>query len=45
MHVPFSVLAAVLSSALRGMAAGATRFMIDATDQRTLGTFQFGLGF
>ena len=36
--------AAVLSSALGGMAAGATRFVIDVTDPITLCAFRFGLG-
>jgi drug/metabolite transporter (DMT)-like permease len=39
------VLAAVLSSALGGVAAAATRFVIPGTDPVTLGAFRFGLGF
>ena len=39
------VLAAVLSSALGGVAAAATRFVISGTDPVTLGAFRFGLGF
>lgn len=39
------VLAAVLSSALGGVAGGATRFVIGATDAVTLGVFRFGIGF
>ena len=39
------VLAAMLSSALGGIAGGATRFVIAATDPVTLGVFRFGVGF
>ena len=39
------VMAAVLSSALGGIAGGTTRFVIDATDPVTLGVFRFGVGF
>jgi len=39
------VLCAVISSAIGGMAGGATRFVIGATDPVTLGVFRFGLGF
>ncbi len=39
------VLAAVTSSAIGGVAGGATRFVIDATDPVTLGVFRFGIGF
>jgi drug/metabolite transporter (DMT)-like permease len=39
------VLAAILSSALGGVAAAATRFVIGGTDPVTLGAFRFGLGF
>jgi drug/metabolite transporter (DMT)-like permease len=39
------VLAAVASSALGGVAGGATRFVIGATDPVTLGVFRFGTGF
>jgi drug/metabolite transporter (DMT)-like permease len=39
------VLAAVASSALGGMAAAVTRFVIGATDPVTLAVFRFGLGF
>ena len=39
------VLAAVTSSALGGMAAAVTRFVIGATDPVTLAVFRFGLGF
>jgi drug/metabolite transporter (DMT)-like permease len=39
------VLAAVLSSALGGVAAAATRFVIGGTDPVTLAAFRFGLGF
>jgi drug/metabolite transporter (DMT)-like permease len=38
------VLAAVLSSTLGGMAIGATRHVIAATDPWTLGAFRFGIG-
>jgi drug/metabolite transporter (DMT)-like permease len=39
------VLAAILSSALGGVAAAATRFVIGGTDPITLAAFRFGLGF
>lgn len=39
------VLAAVASSAIGGIAGGATRFVIHATDPVTLGVFRFGTGF
>lgn len=39
------VLAAVVSSAIGGVAGGATRFVIHATDPVTLGVFRFGTGF
>jgi drug/metabolite transporter (DMT)-like permease len=39
------ILAAVVSSALGGMAAAVTRFVIGATDPVTLAVFRFGLGF
>ena len=39
------VLAAVASSAIGGIAGGATRFVIHATDPVTLGLFRFGTGF
>ena len=39
------VLAAVASSAIGGVAGGATRFVIHATDPVTLGVFRFGTGF
>lgn len=39
------VLAAVVSSAIGGVAGGATRFVIGATDPVTLGVFRFGVGF
>jgi len=39
------VLAAVASSAVGGIAGGATRFVIHATDPVTLGVFRFGTGF
>lgn len=39
------MLAAVASSALGGVAGGATRFVIGATDPVTLGLFRFGTGF
>jgi len=39
------VLAAVISSAIGGIAGGATRFVIHATDPVTLGVFRFGTGF
>ena len=47
-HFPFSRLgvpAAALSSALGGMALGATRFVIGATDPVTLGALRYGVGF
>ena len=40
-----AVLAAVLSSALGGGAAAATRFAISSTDPVTLAAFRFGVGF
>lgn len=40
-----AVLAAVLSSALGGVAAAATRFVIGGTDPITLAAFRFGSGF
>jgi drug/metabolite transporter (DMT)-like permease len=48
--VPFTrdqtgVLAAVVSSAVGGIAGGATRFVVHATDPVTLGVFRFGTGF
>ena len=39
------VLAAVASSAVGGIAGGATRFVVHATDPVTLGVFRFGTGF
>jgi len=39
------VLAAVISSAIGGIAGGTTRFVIHATDPVTLGVFRFGTGF
>lgn len=39
------ILAAVLSSALGGMAAAVTRFIIGAADPVTIAVFRFGLGF
>ncbi len=39
------VLLAIISSAVGGMAGGATRFVIGATDPVTLGFFRFGCGF
>jgi drug/metabolite transporter (DMT)-like permease len=39
------VLAALASSAVGGVAGGATRFVIHATDPVTLGVFRFGTGF
>jgi drug/metabolite transporter (DMT)-like permease len=39
------VLAAVASSALGGVAGGATRFAIGTSDPVTLGVFRFGVGF
>jgi drug/metabolite transporter (DMT)-like permease len=39
------VLAAIVSSALGGIAGGTTRFVIGATDPVTLGVFRFGTGF
>ena len=40
-----AVVAAVLSSALGGMAAAATRYVIEATDPITLAALRFGVGF
>src|SRR6516165_9945726 len=45
LHERIGVLAAVLSSALGGMAAAATRFVIGAVDPVTLAAFRFGGGF
>jgi drug/metabolite transporter (DMT)-like permease len=39
------VIAALASSAVGGIAGGATRFVIHATDPVTLGVFRFGTGF
>jgi drug/metabolite transporter (DMT)-like permease len=39
------ILAGVVSSALGGMAAAVTRFVIGATDPVTIAVFRFGLGF
>ncbi|HEV3010960.1 MAG TPA: DMT family transporter [Burkholderiales bacterium] len=39
------ILAAIVSSALGGMAAAVTRFVIGATDPVTIAVFRFGLGF
>ena len=39
------VIAAIASSAIGGIAGGATRFVIHATDPVTLGVFRFGTGF
>src|SRR5262249_18638174 len=39
------VLAAITSSAIGGIAGGATRFVVHATDPVTLGVFRFGTGF
>jgi drug/metabolite transporter (DMT)-like permease len=39
------VIAALVSSAIGGIAGGATRFVIPATDPVTLGVFRFGAGF
>ena len=39
------VIAAVASSAIGGIAGGATRFVVHATDPVTLGVFRFGTGF
>jgi drug/metabolite transporter (DMT)-like permease len=39
------VLAAITSSAIGGIAGGATRYVIHATDPVTLGVFRFGTGF
>ena len=39
------ILAAVISSALGGMAAAVTRFIIGASDPVTIAVFRFGLGF
>ena len=44
-HENIGVLAAVTSSAIGGVAGGATRFVIHATDPVTLGVFRFGTGF
>ena len=46
-HAPerIGVLAAIVSSALGGIAGGTTRFVISATDPVTLGVFRFGTGF
>jgi drug/metabolite transporter (DMT)-like permease len=40
-----AVVAAAASSALGGMALGATRFVIGATDAVTLGAWRYGVGF
>lgn len=40
-----AISAAVVSSALGGMALGATRFVIGNTDPITLGAFRYGVGF
>src|SRR3989442_15704368 len=45
MNERIGVPAAVLSSALGGMAAAATRFVIGAVDPVTLAAFRFGGGF
>src|SRR5712691_4694521 len=45
MNERIGVLAAVLSSALGGMAAATTRFVIGAVDPVTLAAFRFGGGF
>lgn len=45
MNERIGVLAAVVSSALGGMAAAATRFVIGAVDPVTLAAFRFGGGF
>src|SRR6185437_899412 len=39
------IIAALASSAAGGIAGGATRFVIHATDPVTLGVFRFGIGF
>ena len=44
-YAHIGVLAAIASSALGGMAAAVTRFVIGATDPVTLAVFRFGLGF
>jgi drug/metabolite transporter (DMT)-like permease len=41
----FGVLMAILSSALGGMSAGTTRFVVGAMDPVTLGAFRYGGGF
>jgi drug/metabolite transporter (DMT)-like permease len=45
MNERIGVLAAVLSSALGGMAAAATRFVVGAIDPVTIAAFRFGGGF
>jgi drug/metabolite transporter (DMT)-like permease len=45
MAAQLGIWAAILSSALGGMAAAATRFVIGATDPITLAAFRFGVGF
>jgi len=45
MRERIGVLAAVLSSALGGMAAATTRFVVGGIDPVTIATFRFGLGF
>ena len=45
MNQRIAVGAAVLSSALGGMAAAATRYVIEATDPITLAALRFGIGF
>jgi drug/metabolite transporter (DMT)-like permease len=45
MHERIGVLAAIASSALGGMAAAATRYVIGAVDPATLAAFRFGGGF
>ena len=45
MNQRIAVAAAVLSSALGGMAAAATRYVIEATDPITLAALRFGFGF
>ena len=44
MNERIAVVAAVLSSALGGMAAAATRYVIEATDPITLAALRFGVG-
>jgi drug/metabolite transporter (DMT)-like permease len=39
------IFSALASSAIGGVAGGATRFVIHATDPVTLGVFRFGTGF